>query len=83
MTQHIQAIFENGVLRPLEPLQLSEHQRVRLSISSVIDTDADGATRQKAAFAELDAELDKLPQSDQINPVDATDLDQSIYGRPA
>ena len=33
MRKQIEAIYENGVLRPLEPLDLEEHQRVRLTIS--------------------------------------------------
>jgi predicted DNA-binding antitoxin AbrB/MazE fold protein len=37
MMRDIEAIYEHGVLRPLEPLSLSESQRVRLTIS-------DGAT---------------------------------------
>jgi predicted DNA-binding antitoxin AbrB/MazE fold protein len=35
MTNHVDAIYENGVLRPLEPLPLEEHQRVRVTISSI------------------------------------------------
>jgi predicted DNA-binding antitoxin AbrB/MazE fold protein len=33
MIRHVDAIYEHGVLRPLEPLELTESQRVRLSIS--------------------------------------------------
>jgi predicted DNA-binding antitoxin AbrB/MazE fold protein len=32
MTRHLEAIYEQGVLRPLEPLALAEHQRVRLTL---------------------------------------------------
>ena len=32
MARQLEAIYEQGVLRPLEPLTLSEHQRVRLTI---------------------------------------------------
>jgi hypothetical protein len=34
MLQHIQAIYEDGVIKPLEPLHLAEHQRVRVSVST-------------------------------------------------
>jgi predicted DNA-binding antitoxin AbrB/MazE fold protein len=37
MTNHVDAVYENGVLRPLEPLPLQEHQRVRVAISSISD----------------------------------------------
>lgn len=32
MAKHLEAVYEHGVLRPLEPLQLAEHQRVRLTV---------------------------------------------------
>jgi predicted DNA-binding antitoxin AbrB/MazE fold protein len=32
MTIQLQAIFENGVLRPLQPLHLAERQRVTITI---------------------------------------------------
>ena len=33
MVRQLEAVFENGVLRPLEPLLLVESQRVRITIS--------------------------------------------------
>jgi predicted DNA-binding antitoxin AbrB/MazE fold protein len=33
MSQQVDAVYERGVLRPLEPLSLKESQRVRLTIS--------------------------------------------------
>lgn len=32
MSQEIKAIFENGVFRPLEPIELNEHQQVTLQL---------------------------------------------------
>lgn len=32
MVHHLDAIYESGVLRPLEPLELNERQRVRLIV---------------------------------------------------
>jgi predicted DNA-binding antitoxin AbrB/MazE fold protein len=37
MTLSIEAIYENGVLRPLSPLALPEHARVRLSVDGPAD----------------------------------------------
>jgi predicted DNA-binding antitoxin AbrB/MazE fold protein len=34
MTQVVQAIYEDGVLRPLEKLDLGEHQQVQIVIQS-------------------------------------------------
>jgi predicted DNA-binding antitoxin AbrB/MazE fold protein len=38
MTRSLQAVFENGVLRPLEPLVLNERQQVTVTVT---DQDAD------------------------------------------
>ena len=35
MKQTITAIYENGVLRPLTPLELDEHAKVRISVEPV------------------------------------------------
>jgi predicted DNA-binding antitoxin AbrB/MazE fold protein len=32
MARELEAVYEHGVLRPLEPLVLAEHQRVRLTL---------------------------------------------------
>ena len=32
MIRQLEAVYEQGVLRPLEPLSLAEHQRVRLTL---------------------------------------------------
>ncbi len=33
MTRNLQAVYEQGVLRPLEPLALKEHQQVTVIVS--------------------------------------------------
>lgn len=33
MTRSLQAVYEKGVLRPLEPLPLTEHQQVTVTVS--------------------------------------------------
>jgi predicted DNA-binding antitoxin AbrB/MazE fold protein len=33
MTLSVEAVYENGVLRPLEPLDLAEHQHVHVTIA--------------------------------------------------
>ena len=35
MSQVVQAIYENGVLRPLTSLELQEHQQVRITVEPV------------------------------------------------
>ena len=34
MTYVIQAVYENGVLKPLEKLELGEHQRVQITVEA-------------------------------------------------
>ena len=38
MIQNVEAVYEHGVLRPLEPLALTESQRVQLTISELTST---------------------------------------------
>jgi predicted DNA-binding antitoxin AbrB/MazE fold protein len=37
MTRQVEAVYENGVLRPLEPLPLREHQKVSVTVSDAQD----------------------------------------------
>jgi predicted DNA-binding antitoxin AbrB/MazE fold protein len=39
MRQKVNAIYENGVLQPLEPLNLPEHERVSITVESANDDD--------------------------------------------
>ena len=44
MTRSLQAIYEQGVLRPLEPLPLQEHQQVTVTVSDQEEADWPDAT---------------------------------------
>jgi predicted DNA-binding antitoxin AbrB/MazE fold protein len=37
MTRTVSAVYENGVLRPSEPLPLTEHQKVSVTVSDTRD----------------------------------------------
>ncbi len=54
MTREVEAVYENGVLRPLEPLPLNESQRVRIVVSEL--TPAQGLLDQ-TVLAEARAEV--------------------------
>ena len=41
MIEHIQAIYENGVLRPLAPLDLPENSIVEIDVRDVSENDTD------------------------------------------
>jgi len=59
MTREVEAVYENGMLRPLEPLPLAEHQHVKVTVSeipgdpleSMIDENFQEEARQAVAAA--------------------------------
>src|SRR5580698_3478651 len=53
MVQHLEAVFERGVLRPLRPLTLEEHQHVLLAIIDVPDKPADNPRAQEQEWIRL------------------------------
>jgi predicted DNA-binding antitoxin AbrB/MazE fold protein len=66
MIQHLEAVYEHGILRPLAPLSLAESQRVHITIS-------DRTTHRSAADLNfLDqvraeaAALDAVPTMDEV-----------------
>ena len=48
MPQVVRAIFENGVFRPLDPLELQEHQQVRLTVEQAVPHKAADDSGQSA-----------------------------------
>ena len=59
MTQRVDAVFENGVLRPLAEVSLAESQRVTLTISDA-DSSQTNPARQDDFLERLRAELATL-----------------------
>ena len=56
MTQKVEAIYSGGVLKPTRNLSLQEHQRVRLTVVTIDEPDADRAAavaRLKAGIASM------------------------------
>jgi predicted DNA-binding antitoxin AbrB/MazE fold protein len=39
MTRNLQAVYEDGVLKPLEPLAFKEHQKVTVTVTDQADED--------------------------------------------
>jgi len=59
MPMQVEAVYENGVLKPLRPLALAEHQHVTVFISEA--TKSAGRTRPDAAYVEnLRKELERM-----------------------
>lgn len=53
MTQTILAVYENGILRPLEHLQLQEQQQVRVTVESEATVPVQDASSQEDPLAGL------------------------------
>ncbi len=66
MTETVAAVYEQGVLRPLEPLNLQEHQRVRIM---VLAEEALGDDRESTIRVLVEAGLMRpRPQRQMIPP---------------
>lgn len=74
MTITVDAIYENGVLRPVQPLALKEQEQVRVTVES-----ARPPIWQRAVALTADAPSEELAKL----PVDgASQHDHYIYGLP-
>lgn len=83
MTQFIQAIYEHGVFRPLEPVQLADHKQVSLVVSDAAAIADDVAiARQREALASLRAKMDALPNGAPADGLGGADHDRILYGTP-
>jgi predicted DNA-binding antitoxin AbrB/MazE fold protein len=59
MVQHVEAVYENGVLRPLGPLDLPDRAIVHISISEE-PLPAQGSAKGELSVAEFESLLDEL-----------------------
>ncbi len=92
MSQHIDAIYDNGVLRPLEPLSLPDQTRVKLTLDAELraptsgsqsesdEEDADVLAKQQAALDELRRKVDQLPQHRNHDGWSVRQHDDLLYG---
>lgn len=71
MTKRVEAIYENGVLRPLEPVNLPEHQRVTVTLHAPeedwLDTEfmdsCAAEVKERVGLEEVRRILAKVPDS--------------------
>lgn len=66
MRQNIQAIYQNGVLRPLQPLDLPEGSIVWIEIIEILGDAAD-------FIKDTEKDLSKLEESERKQPENETD----------
>jgi len=71
----VKAVYENGVFKPMEPVDLKEHTEVEVLIPESASPDADDPTGWKAA-EELIGFIEDAP------PDMAENHDQYLYGEP-
>lgn len=64
MPKIIEAVFENGVIKPLEAVQLEEHQRLRVIITAL-----PGAVAETRGMIPASAEVvEEVVESDEFLP---------------
>ena len=72
MTRSLRAVYEKGVLRPLEPLPLKEHQQVTVTVSDQQQEDwrdvaflryLEGQADESVTLEQVRAALAKIPGS--------------------
>jgi predicted DNA-binding antitoxin AbrB/MazE fold protein len=83
MSYDVEAIFDHGVFKPMEPLALPEGTRVRLQVEeqngSNIASATLGAEQTPSLFDRLGdvvGSIDDLPEDS------STNLDNYLYGQP-
>jgi predicted DNA-binding antitoxin AbrB/MazE fold protein len=81
MTQLVQAIYKNGVFRPLDPVHVAEHEQVSLVIESPSQApNAAAVAHQREALRKLRAEMDALPPGAPSDGLGGADHDKIPYG---
>ena len=87
MSQDIRAIFDNGVFRPLDRLEIPEGSHVKLRVdevekSSCADEQLGSAEiqRQLDALHAMFAQVDQIAQTPCRDGLSGRDHDQILYG---
>lgn len=86
MSQEFHAIYENGVLRPITPLNLPESVEVAGTLEEANTIGGNGNASpvdldlQQRALNSMFAEVDKLPQTPRNDGLSGRDHDKILYG---
>ncbi len=81
MSQEFEAIYENGVLRPLKPITLTEHALVSISIRPSGEADSNVvADRQRELLLAFTAKMETLEEPLPDTTVSNRDHDRILYG---
>ena len=68
MSKRLAVIYENGVFRPLEPVELEEHQRATVTIPEENGKPQAKSCYELAKKARLIGAVDGLPEDLSTNP---------------
>jgi predicted DNA-binding antitoxin AbrB/MazE fold protein len=81
MTYQFDAIFDNGVLKPLEPVILPDQSRFKVTVepAEVVVDPQDVLAKQRAALLSLREELKKIPQHQNNDGWSVRDHDKLLY----
>jgi predicted DNA-binding antitoxin AbrB/MazE fold protein len=91
MTYRVDAIYDTGVFKPLEPLTLLDQSRVTITVDVAVAQDALPTTddeiralvaMQRQAARELSAKLASLPDLSPDDGFTSADHDRILYGEP-
>ncbi len=81
MTRSILAVFDAGVFRPLEPVDLAQGTRVELKLELSTAPDAgDAADETKKAWNDYLDRMESLPDNSPGDGLTNRDHDRIIYG---
>ena len=73
MTKEIEAVYEHGMIRPLQPLELPEGARLDVIVITHEQSQANGNT------ADMLAEIAALPLEGSSNAVPGREHDSDLY----
>lgn len=83
MDQTIPAIFDSGVFRPLQPVDLADGTQVQIQLpASKPEFSVEDLARQQAAIAEFLDEMASLPVEGPDDGFSGRDHDKILYGAP-
>ena len=84
MSQEFDAIYENGVLRPLKPVGFREHEVVSITVTSAaeVDQSLQVAERQRETLLAFVAKMELLFETPPDDGATNRDHDRILYGKP-
>ena len=85
MSHTVPAIYDAGIFRPLEPVELADGTRVEVQLPTPAppsELSPEELARQQAAIAEFLAEMEALPDEGPNDGFSGRDHDKILYGAP-